>query len=825
MTSLILDPYYTTDEGEIIDSFLVNSDGLILEYVRIQTDQGINIALAASVELNYGYPGENVPVTESLRDFVVTPDGSLHLYAGTFDPYLQSYNWQNPEQNSIQSYPGWSTVNNGTYGGIDYYQDYIFVTDMKTGGVEVEDEKKGIIRFSQIEEPTIRFAEGKKFIDLTVGLDNLIYGLESYGKVSVYDPETLELIRYFTLEEGHYNGYRGIAINQQGEIFSAAWNDNIYYLDSQGYIVDVNQANTVYGETRDFYDINISPDGKELIASDRFGLVTLLTIEDQSLELQHLFDTGNNGAFVSFGTSVDEDIVPVVSISDAEVLEGDYESTWMDFTVSLSEASNETVVVNVQSDTFWTEENNVYPNSFGNYNDFFATTETISFAPGETHKTFSVEIYGDLQLETQEQIFARVDSILSDNALIDEQVGIGTIFDNEANKPQLSISDGEAVEGTALEFTISLDQPLDDYVTVEAYTTTGYKTYYFDGRPTPADAIEEEDYWGKGESFTFAPGETSKTFTVETIADSLVEGAEQFPVKIATDDTNVYLQKRAAIGIIPDNDLVIGEVGYVEDITHLEKTIQFQNEYENPVVIVSPLTFNGGDPAIARITEINNDSFSVFVQEPTLLRKQFHNGAHTREDFSYLVVEAGSWTMPDGSILEAGLTEVDMNARSANWDRIEFSNDFNSPTVLSSVQTYNNDELLRLRQRNGDDFGVDIALEKEEAIVKSQYAAETVGYIALEAGQNQLFGDGINYWAGDSGRNVDHRWHQLGTDNYPYLFASTNSYYGRDSAGLRYQMGSIKIEEDTSLDNEMGHVKENVAYLGFDSLGTIVAEI
>ncbi|MGK7895659.1 MAG: Calx-beta domain-containing protein [Xenococcus sp. (in: cyanobacteria)] len=151
---------------------------------------------------------------------------------------------------------------------------------------------------------------------------------------------------------------------------------------------------------------------------------------------------------MSFGAiaTIDEDIVPVVSISDAEVLEGDDESTWMDFTVSLSEASNETVVVNVQSDTSWTEENNVYPYNFGNYNDFSQTTEIISFAPGETEKTFSVEIYGDLELETDEQIFAKVDYILSDNAVIGEEVGIGTIFDNETNKPKLSISDGEAVE-------------------------------------------------------------------------------------------------------------------------------------------------------------------------------------------------------------------------------------------------------------------------------------------------------------------------------------------------------------------------------------------
>ncbi|MGK7895658.1 MAG: hypothetical protein AB4372_19095 [Xenococcus sp. (in: cyanobacteria)] len=196
-----------------------------------------------------------------------------------------------------------------------------------------------------------------------------------------------------------------------------------------------------------------------------------------------------------------------------------------------------------------------------------------------------------------------------------------------------------------------------------------------------------------------------------------------------------------------------------------------------------------------------------------------------KEDFSYLVMEAGSWTMSDGSVLEVGLTEVEMNARASNWDRIEFSNDFDSPTVVSSVQTYNNDEFLRLRQRNGDDSGVDIALEKEEALLTTQYAPETVGYIALEAGENQLFEDGINYWVGDSGRNINHQWHELDTGNYPYLFASTDSYYGGDSAGLRYQMGSIRIEEDTSLDNEMGHTLENVAYLGFDSLGSIFTEI
>ena len=60
MTRLIFNPNYTSDTGEIIDSFLVNSDGLILEYARIQTADGINTVLVASEQLQYGEPKNSV---------------------------------------------------------------------------------------------------------------------------------------------------------------------------------------------------------------------------------------------------------------------------------------------------------------------------------------------------------------------------------------------------------------------------------------------------------------------------------------------------------------------------------------------------------------------------------------------------------------------------------------------------------------------------------------------------------------------------------------------------------------------------------------------
>lgn len=278
-------------------------------------------------------------------------------------------------------------------------------------------------------------------------------------------------------------------------------------------------------------------------------------------------------------------------------------------------------------------------------------------------------------------------------------------------------------------------------------------------------------------------------------------------------------------GVSEQENTIVGEVGYVENVNHLEQIIQLQNEYIDPVVFVSPLSFNGGDPAIVRITDIQSDRFEVFVQESDLRYKETHSGYHVPESFSYLVVEAGEWTMPDGTVIEVGLTEVSNKTVSDTWKTVEFDNTFSSPTVISSIQTYNNDELLRLRQRNGDLDSIEMAMEKEEALVGTSYATETVGYLAIESGSQADSSDqtNIDYLADHTGKSVNHKWYDLEVNDYPHLFASIDSYNGRDSAGLRQQLGSIKVEEDTSRDFEMNHVTEEIAYLGFGNTGNLTA--
>ena len=166
--------------------------------------------------------------------------------------------------------------------------------------------------------------------------------------------------------------------------------------------------------------------------------------------------------------------------------------------------------------------------------------------------------------------------------------------------------------------------------------------------------------------------------------------------------------------------------------------------------------------------------------------------------------------MPDGTVIEVGLTEVNNKTVANTWNTVEFDSTFSSPTVISSLQTYNNDELLRLRQRNGDFDSIEMAMEKEEAVVGTNYAAETVGYLAIESGSQDSSSNqtNIDYLADHTGKSVDRKWYDLDIDDYPHLFASIDSYYSRDSAGLRQQLGSIKIEEDTSKDFEMNHTSQ-----------------
>lgn len=275
--------------------------------------------------------------------------------------------------------------------------------------------------------------------------------------------------------------------------------------------------------------------------------------------------------------------------------------------------------------------------------------------------------------------------------------------------------------------------------------------------------------------------------------------------------------------IVTDEIMFMGEIGKVSDLNHVSQTIVLENNYVNPVVFAQPLSRNGSDPAVVRIENIKEDRFNARIQEPN-----YKDGWHTNESFSYLVLEAGTWELENGTQLEVGTLNSDATKNSA-WEQIGFSNNFdNTPVILSQVQTNNEDDFVRTRQKNASALGFSLAMEEEEG--NSTHNTETIGWMAISPGGGNW--NGLTYQAGKTGNRITHKWSTLKFDkNFeqsPQLLASLATYDGSDSAGLRYQnLNSqgvkIMVEEDTAKDKETSHTTEDINFLSIGGKGTLNA--
>ena len=127
--------------------------------------------------------------------------------------------------------------------------------------------------------------------------------------------------------------------------------------------------------------------------------------------------------------------------------------------------------------------------------------------------------------------------------IVDSQ-GVGTILDNE---PRISIGDVTKAEGkkgqtTLFTFTVTLSAAYDQAVTMSFRTA--------DGTATTSDS----DYVAKTGTLTFAPGETTKTITIEVKGDSKKEANEVFYLDLFSNSGNSLFTKNRGLGTILNDD-------------------------------------------------------------------------------------------------------------------------------------------------------------------------------------------------------------------------------------------------------------------------------
>ncbi|MGH8030669.1 MAG: Calx-beta domain-containing protein, partial [Arenimonas sp.] len=239
-------------------------------------------------------------------------------------------------------------------------------------------------------------------------------------------------------------------------------------------------------------------------------------------------DPTNNARTMSF---------PLVSISDAEVVEGDSGTKQLTFVATLSQAGTFPVTFDVGFNT----------GSATAGTDYDATPQPgITIPSGQLSKVISVPVYGDTTVEGTEVFWLKpvnfVASMLEFNANPK-----GTIVNDDG--PVLSIGDASLVEGdsgiTNMVFTVTLSQPS----TEEVIFGGGYSNFL------PGTATVGVDFDGYWSGFGMPPGTTTKQVTVPIRGDTRVEGNEYFYFVIEAGTDNATVGDGIATGTILDNEV------------------------------------------------------------------------------------------------------------------------------------------------------------------------------------------------------------------------------------------------------------------------------
>ena len=308
----------------------------------------------------------------------------------------------------------------------------------------------------------------------------------------------------------------------------------------------------------------------------------------------------------------------------------------------------------------------------------------------------------------------------------------------------------------------------------------------------------------------------------ETNADAEIRHVAEQADFFALDRAGLLYREEA-----PEPDTVtlapraIGEVGTVT-LTEAESVISLTNEYENPVVFALSPSFKGSYPVFVRISEVTSDSVRLALQEPSN-----EKGDHRPETVHYVVLEAGSYVLEDGTRLEAGTVETDRQFETG-MDDISFADGFSAdPAIFSQVQTSNDPDFVVTRQDHASASGFSLAMQEEEGQVGTGHGVETVGWFAIEQGAGSL--GNVDFAAGVTG-NVNSSFSKLGfgpeLSDASVFIAALASSNGSDTAYVRHDelTGNgvkVMVHEETSADAELNHKDEQVSWFAAEGTGVI----
>ena len=211
-------------------------------------------------------------------------------------------------------------------------------------------------------------------------------------------------------------------------------------------------------------------------------------------------------------------------------------------------------------------------------------------------------------------------------------------------------------------------------------------------------------------------------------------------------------------------------------------TVTLSNEYDEPVVVTSLLDGNNpNSPVSVRVRNADTTNFEVRLDFPT---DNFAPATSNSETVYYMVVEAGVWTLGDGSTkLEAGIVEDVSRVNCStcgSWNNgtdVLYAQTYSTtPLVLHQVVTENDaswitsflsDDTSATTPPGTDGFQV--ALNAAE--VATSHSAEDIAYVVWQSEMADTF-EGVQFETDLTGNTVRGYSNAHRTENFDQTYTS-----------------------------------------------------
>ena len=330
-----------------------------------------------------------------------------------------------------------------------------------------------------------------------------------------------------------------------------------------------------------------------------------------------------------------DDDRPTLSVRNVSVTEGT--DAYAQFTVSLSNASDIATTVslalNSGTATVGTDTGaglEVSTDGGGTW----TAGNSATFAAGSTSVLVRTPITNDLLQENTESftLLASTTAGVTSNA---SATGTGTITDDDG-APSFAVNDVRISEGGLMTFTVTRTGNAQASQSVDFATSIA-----------GSDSAEVNDFTANAGTLTFASGEVSKTFTVQTTGDApaVFEGAETFTVTLSNATAGAVIGDGSGVGTIVDDgtgavppgtpgnppsdddrpsvSIAINPGSVLEDgATNLTYTLSLSNASDFPVTVTYSLSGSATEgvdytaPVLKTVTFAPGETVKIFEVDP-----------------------------------------------------------------------------------------------------------------------------------------------------------------------------------------------------------------